>query len=146
MKITARINNEGARNDVSLSTNENVHSIDIPAKTGGKGSKANGGELLFLALATCYCNDVYREAAARGIEVVGVEVEVDGEFGSAGEPARNINYRAKVISRGSDRDRVAELLKHTDTVAEIHNTLRSGVDVHLDAQEIKIIEPAASDN
>jgi organic hydroperoxide reductase OsmC/OhrA len=146
MKIRARVSNEGGRNDVSLSTNDNVHSIDIPAKTGGKGSQANGGELLFLALATCYCNDIYREASARGITVLGVDVEVDGEFGSAGEPARNIKYRVRLKARGATEQQARELLKHTDTVAEIHNTLRKGVEVRLDVQQVEIIETAVSDN
>jgi uncharacterized OsmC-like protein len=35
---------------------------------------------LFLALATCYCNDIYREAAKRNIKVDSVEVEVEGTF------------------------------------------------------------------
>ena len=31
-------------------------------KSPGRGSAVNGGEFLVLALATCYCNDLYREA------------------------------------------------------------------------------------
>jgi organic hydroperoxide reductase OsmC/OhrA len=102
------------------------------------GSSANGGELLFLSLATCFCNDIYREAGSRGIEVIGVDVEVDGEFGSVGQPARNVSYRAKIRTRGSSKEQVAELVKRTDTVAEVHNTLRAGVDVHLAGVEIEI--------
>jgi organic hydroperoxide reductase OsmC/OhrA len=30
------------------------HSLETPPRSGGFGSNANGGELLFLALATCY--------------------------------------------------------------------------------------------
>ena len=140
MKILARINNEGGRNDVSLSTNENVHPIDIPAKAGGAGSKANGGELLFLALATCCCNDLYREAAARGIEVVSAEIEVGDEFGSAGEPARNIIYRARIKARGATEQQVMELLEHTDSVAEVHNTLRKGIDVRLVGKRVEVVK------
>jgi hypothetical protein len=56
-----------------------------------EGSSINGGELLFAALATCFCNDRYREAAKRGVEVQDVEVEVTGTFGNPGEPARDIS-------------------------------------------------------
>ena len=91
MKIRATISNERDHNAVTLCTNESVHSINIPSKASGLGSSANGGELLFLSLATCYCNDVYREAGSRGIDIIGVEVEVDGEFGAIGEPARNVS-------------------------------------------------------
>jgi organic hydroperoxide reductase OsmC/OhrA len=44
------------------------------------GSSINGGELLFAALATCFCNDLYREAAQRGINVQDVDVEVTETF------------------------------------------------------------------
>jgi uncharacterized OsmC-like protein len=44
------------------------------------GSSANGGEPLFLALASCYCNDIYRETAKRNIEVERVEVNGEGDF------------------------------------------------------------------
>jgi uncharacterized OsmC-like protein len=123
MKITAKLENSKDNHQVTLQTNDNVHSITIPAKSTGYGSSANGGELLFLALATCYCNDIYREAAKRNIKVERVEVEVDGDFGVEGEPAKNVTYRAKVLAQASE-DEIRELMEFTDTVAEIQNTLR----------------------
>jgi organic hydroperoxide reductase OsmC/OhrA len=140
MKIRATVSNERDRNHVTLHTDERVHSIHIPSKAGGLGSSANGGELLFLALATCYCNDLYREAGSRGIEIAGVEVEVEGEFPAAGEPARNIVYRAKIKALHANQEQVTELMKHTDRVAEVHNTLRTGLDVRLVGATIEIIE------
>jgi uncharacterized OsmC-like protein len=94
-------------------------------------SSINGGELLFLALATCYCNDIYREAAKRQIAVQQVEVEVEGEFGAEGEPARRITYSARVAASASDAE-IEDLLRHTDRVAEIHNTLRTATEVILE--------------
>jgi organic hydroperoxide reductase OsmC/OhrA len=123
MKISATVQNSEGQHHVTLRTNDNVHSLAIPPRPTGFGSSANGGELLFLALATCYCNDIYREAAKRGLEVEHVEVEVAGEFGAEGEPARNVSYRAKVTARASEAQ-IRELMSHTDRVAEIHNTLR----------------------
>ena len=76
MKISAKVENSKDNHEVTLQTNDNVHSIVIPSKPTGYGSRANGGELLFLALATCYCNDIYREAAKRNINVERVEVNV----------------------------------------------------------------------
>ncbi len=99
--------------------------MSIPSKPHGLGSDVSGGELLFLALATCYCNDVYREAAKRGIDVEQVDVVVEGEFGAEGQPAKNIVYHACVKSPASEAQ-VRDLLTHTDTVAEIQNTLRAG--------------------
>lgn len=135
MKISARVQNSVGQHHVTLRTNDNAHSLAIPPKPTGFGSSANGGELLFLALATCYCNDIYREAAKRGLQVEQVEVEVAGEFGAEGEPAKNVTYHAKVTAHASEAE-IRELMSATDRVAEIQNTLRGGTPVTLDALEV----------
>ena len=135
MKIKANIQNSQGQNHVILTTNDNSHSIIIPPKSSGLGSSANGGELLFLALATCYCNDIYREAAKRNIPVEKVEVEVSGDFGAEGEGAKNVSYSAKVHAKGTEEE-IRALMEYTDTVAEIQNTLRVGTDVKLSGVEI----------
>ena len=135
MKITARVENSKDNHQVTLQTNDNVHSIVIPPKSTGYGSSANGGELLFLALATCYCNDLYREAAKRNIQVDRVEVEVDGDFNAEGEPARNVSYRAKVAAQASEQE-IQDMMRFVDTVAEIQNTLRIATPVTLEHTEV----------
>ena len=130
MKISAKLNNTAGGQQVTLRTNEREQELAVPVKTGGFGSAVNGGELLFLALATCYCNDIYREAEKRGISVEQVEVEVDGEFAGEGEPARNVTYRARVLTDAPEQQ-IRELMHHTDRVAEIHNSLRLGTPVIL---------------
>ncbi len=138
MKISAKIENSRDNHQVTLQTNDNVHSITIPPKPTGYGSSANGGELLFLALASCYCNDIYREAAKRNIKVDRVEVNVEGDFGAEGEPARNVTYRARVYADASE-DKIREMMKFTDTVAEIQNTLRNSRSVILtELEAVKI--------
>ena len=134
MKISAQVQNSHGEHQVTLTTNGNPHSIVIPPKPSGYGSSANGGELLFLALATCYCNDIYREAAKRGIKVEQVEVTVEGQFASEGGPATGITYRAKVVAHAPEAE-IRELMQHTDTVAEIQNTLRVPTPVTLDSIE-----------
>ncbi|HWU37634.1 MAG TPA: OsmC family protein [Candidatus Acidoferrum sp.] len=99
MKISARVQNSHNIHHVILRTNDQSHPLTIPPKPTGFGSSADGGELLFLALATCYCNDIYREASKRGIMVGHVEVEVEGEFGAEGASAQNVTYRAKVAAK-----------------------------------------------
>ena len=137
MKISARVENSRDQHHVTLTTNENSHSLNIPPKRTGFGSSANGGELLFLALATCYCNDVYREAVKRDIHVERVEIEVSGDFGAEGEPARNVSYRAKVHAQGTEAE-IRALMEKTDTLAEIQNTLRVGTPVSLDGIEVVV--------
>ena len=135
MKIQARVENSQNQHQVTLTTNGNSHSLTIPPRPSGFGSSANGGELLFLALATCYCNDIYREAAKRNIQVEKVEVEVSGDFGAEGEGAKNVTYKAKVHAKGTEEE-IRALMEHTDTVAEIQNTLRAGTEVKLSGIEI----------
>jgi hypothetical protein len=66
--------------------------------------------LLCLALATCYCSDLYR-----------VEVVVEGRFGAMGEPAQDLTYHVRVSSK-SEEGKVLELLRHADQGAEVHKT------------------------
>jgi uncharacterized OsmC-like protein len=135
MKISARVINNKETHKVSVATNHKEQSINIPPKANGYGSSLNGGELLFLALATCYCNDIYREAGKRGISVNKIEVEVEGEFGGEGEPAKNIIYNTKITS-DSGNETIINLLKYVDAIAEIHNTLRTHTPVTLSRYEI----------
>ena len=123
MKVSARVDNSFRVHVVTLKTNDLARELPIPPKADGVGSSANGGELLCLALATCYCNDLYREAKKHGIELDRVEVEVEAMFGAEGAAAEQLAYRARVSAKAS-RERIIELMRHTDTVAEIQNTIR----------------------
>ncbi|HTP10259.1 MAG TPA: OsmC family protein [Anaerolineae bacterium] len=135
MKISAIVHNSEGQHHVTMRTNDSERSLSIPPKSTGFGSSANGGELLFLALATCYCNDIYREASKRGLKVERIEVEVNGEFGAEGEPAQNITYRAKVTAQAGE-EQVRNLMSYTDQVAEIQNTLRVETPVTLSSIEV----------
>lgn len=131
MKISAVVRSSPVVHEVVVCTDASEQSLAVPSKTSGAGSKVNGGEFLMLALATCYCNDLYREAATLGISIQSVEVEASAEFAGIGLAATNIVYRAKVLSPSSPSE-IAELLRVTDAVAEVHNTVRSGVPVTLE--------------
>lgn len=102
MTISAIIKNDCRVNDITVSTDDSERKIYIPGKEIGGGSSVNGGELLFLALATCFCNDLYREAGRRKIILSSVEVIVSGEFGNEGESASDIVYEVKAHSSASD--------------------------------------------
>ena len=131
MNISARVTNQLNEHTVTVQTNGREQSLAIAHKADGFGSSVNGGELLFLALATCYCNDLYREGRKRGIEIAKVEIEVSGDFGAEGAPAKDIRYRASVDAK-APREAIVELMRHTDTVAEIQNTLRASSPVSLE--------------
>jgi len=65
-------------------------------------------------------------------------VEVEGEFGAEGAPARNVSYRAKVTAQASEAQ-IRELMSHTDRVAEIQNTLRVETPVLLSSIEVATV-------
>jgi organic hydroperoxide reductase OsmC/OhrA len=96
----------------------------------GFGSAANGGELLCLAMATCYCNDIYREAAKRAMDIIRVQVEASAEFGEPGAPASQLSYSVTVFARAPE-GAIDDLIRYTDGVAEVQNTLRQGIPVRL---------------
>lgn len=130
MQITAIVTNSATGHDVIVRTGNSTQPLSVPSKSSGKGSAINGGEFLMLALATCYCNDLYREAERLAIPIEGVEVEASAEFPGIGLAATNITYRASVSSSASS-SAIEQLLRETDAVAEIHNTVRAGVPVQL---------------
>jgi putative redox protein len=104
--------------------------IDRAKEAGGLGLGFNGGELLLLAVGGCYSNHVYREAAKRGLRVQNVEVKVTADW--AGEPVRaqNVCFSVSVEAEATAQE-ILDLIHHTDSVAEIPNSLRLGTAVQL---------------
>lgn len=130
MQIAATVVSSTSKHEVTVRTGETSQSLSVARKPAGPGSSVNGGEFLMLALATCYCNDLYREAQRLGIPIEGAEVEAIAEFPGIGLAASNISYRARVHSSAPLAD-VQRLLRETDAVAEVHNTIRTGARVEL---------------
>jgi len=131
MRISAYVRNGDGQHEANVSTNGTTQGVPVSTKENGFGFAINGGEFLMLALATCYCNDLYREAQRLGITLTRVEVEAHAEFAGIGLAARDIRYRAQVESPASP-EQIGELIRQTDAVAEIHNTIRAGVPVTLE--------------
>lgn len=130
MRITAHVDNAAGEHRVVVSTDGREQRLAMAAKVTGRGSAVNGGEMLCLAVATCYCNDVFREATKRGVAVESVSVDVEADFGGAGEPARSITYRVR-LAGGADAAALRDLARHVDAIAEVQGTLRRGVSVVL---------------
>jgi organic hydroperoxide reductase OsmC/OhrA len=128
--ISAVVKNTASSHEVEVRTGGVIQRLAIEPKPSGRGSAVNGGEFLMLALATCYCNDLFREAARLGIVIESAEVVASAEFPGIGLAARNIAYRARIQSPASPAE-IARLLQETDAVAEVHNTVRAGVPVEL---------------
>jgi uncharacterized OsmC-like protein len=88
---------------------------------------ANGAHLLHLSVAFCVLNDTYREAAALGIVVDGVMVEVDGGFDEDWR-STGLEYEVTLDSRASVEE-LDRLVAIVDDVAEIPRALRAGTAV-----------------
>jgi hypothetical protein len=66
-----------------------------------------------------------------GIAVQDVKVEVTGTFGNLGEPARDISYRVQVHADAT-KATIDDLIRATDSLAEVQNTVRAGCAVRLE--------------
>ena len=118
------------RHSVLVRTNDDGKEISISPKSGGYGSSVNGGELLLLALATCFFNHLFRGAGRRNLVVSGVDVIVTADFDAEGEAGSNFRYLVDVQSP-EPQDEIESLIRHTDSIAEIHKTLRKGISITL---------------
>ena len=104
--------------------------VDRPADGGGRGLGFNGGQLLYLAVAGCVSNDLFREARAEGIELARVVVRVHGDF--EGDPPVSTPITVDLeVDGDAPHDRLAELVERVDAIAEIPNSLRRGTVVTL---------------
>ena len=112
--------------------------VDRPEQAGGMGLGFNGGELLLLAIGGCYCNDIFREAAKRGMVIKSVQVDVQADWGGDPIRAQDVTFSTRIEAEASEADILA-LIEHTDQVAEIPNSLRLGTPVTLtQAQAISV--------
>jgi organic hydroperoxide reductase OsmC/OhrA len=103
---------------------------DRPVAAGGGGLGFNGGQLLYAAIAGCYSNDLYREAATLGITLRRVAIAVDGDFPSRGEPSTPITVDLE-LEGDAPEDRLRELVDLVDRIAEIPNSIRGTTPVTL---------------
>jgi putative redox protein len=104
--------------------------VDRPTEGGGRGLGFNGGQLLYLAVAGCISNDLFREARTAGIELGTVRVKVSGDF--VGDPAvsEEIHYEVELTGKATDNE-LSALIEQVDDIAEIPNSLRQGTHVRL---------------
>jgi organic hydroperoxide reductase OsmC/OhrA len=130
MRSVARIHNSEGQHTADVSAGKHTASISIASKLSGFGSSVSGGELLMLAMATCFCNDIYREALQMNIEVISVDVECSGDFPAEGAPATGVKYTASITARAPEHQ-IRELAARTDREAEVQNTVRAGTPVEL---------------
>ena len=105
---------------------------DRPTAAGGGGLGFNGGQLLYLSIAACWSNDLYREAATMGIELDGVEITVDGDFPARGSGSTPILVEV-VVRSSAPEARVRALIAEVERVAEIPRAIRDATAIRVNA-------------
>ena len=105
---------------------------DRPTAAGGGGLGFNGGQLLYLSIAACWSNDLYREAATMGIELDGVEITVDGDFPARGSGSTPISVEI-VVRSSAPEARVRALIAEVERVAEIPRAIRDATAIRVNA-------------
>ena len=105
---------------------------DRPTAAGGRGLGFNGGQLLYLSIAACWSNDLYREAATMGIELDGVEITVDGDFPARGSGSTPISVEV-VVRSSAPEARVRALIAEVERVAEIPRAIRDATAITVNA-------------
>jgi putative redox protein len=108
---------------------------DRPSAAGGGGLGFNGGQLLYLSIAACWSNDLYREAATMGIELDGVEITVDGDFPARGSGSTPISVEL-VVRSPAPEEQVRALIAEVERVAEIPRAIREGPSITVRAEVI----------
>ena len=106
--------------------------VDRPTAAGGGGLGFNGGQLLYMSIAACWSNDLYREAATMGIDLEGVEITVDGDFPSRGSGSTPITVDVVVRSEAPEA-KVRELIAEVERIAEIPRAIREGPPIEVRA-------------
>lgn len=104
--------------------------VDRPTTVGGGGLGFNGGQLLYLSIAACLSNDIYREAATMGIDLDGVEITVDGDFPARGAGSTPITVDIAIRTAAPD-DQVLALVAEVERVAEIPRTIREAPPIEI---------------
>ena len=104
--------------------------VDRPVEAGGRGLGFNGGQLLNLAVAGCVSNDLFREAARRGIRLDRVRVVADSTYAGSLATSSPIEYEVE-LSGDPSPEALANLVTYLDEIAEIPSSIRRGTEVWL---------------
>jgi hypothetical protein len=130
MKLIVQIS---AQHDAATSTgwvNGRSLTIDRTRAAGRAGECPSHNELLCLALAAGYADELLEEAERRGIVVERAHVTVEAETGHSGRTTRNLALAVR-LETDENEPAVMELIEHTDRVSEVLKVIRLGTPVRL---------------
>lgn len=128
--FTVRTRNVADRSAAIGSAGPYTVVVDRSVEGGGDGVGFNGGQLLYLAIAACVSNDLFREADAAGIRLHTVAITVDGDFSGVPATSTEVTYDVE-LSGDAGENVLRSLVQRVDSIAEIPNSLRHGTSVVL---------------
>lgn len=111
-----------------------AHSLTVDRPLGvarGEGLGFNGGELLALAIGGCFCNDLHYVAAAEGIELTSLAVEVTLEL--SGKPLLATAAHMTVQATAAGGADVAAVIAKAKANSTVSNSLSRGFPVAVSA-------------
>ncbi len=125
----------GMQSAVGWAGNQTI-TIGRPEGVGGDGLGYKGGQVLVLAVGTCFYNNLYYAADERGIKIRNVEIEVTSEWTKEPKVSSGISVSVKVEAE-ADLAEIQELINYVDRVSTVSNSLRQGTTVSIgDVQAI----------
>jgi putative redox protein len=109
--------------------------IGRPEGVGGDGLGYSGGQVLVLAVGTCFYNNLYYAADERGINIRSVELEVSSGWTEEPKVSSGIVINAKVEADASPAD-IEELIHQANHVSTVSNSVRQGTTVSMGSVQI----------
>lgn len=113
--------------------------VDRPLAKGGTDAGAMGGELFLASVGGCFMSNLLAAIKARDANVANVRVEVTGSIADA--PARFATVDLRVTADSKDRDLFEKLVEIADRGCIMMNTVRSIVELRIDATSPISTEP-----
>ncbi len=113
--------------------------IGRPKGVGGDGFGYSGGQVLVLAVGTCFYNNLYYAADERGIKIISVELEVTSGWTEEPKVSSGIIISAQVEAEASPNE-IEELIHHANRVSVVSNSVRQGATVAMGSiQAISVV-------
>lgn len=102
--------------------------IGRPEGVGGDGLGYSGGQVLVLAVGTCFYNNLYYAADERGIKIQSAELEITGGWTEEPMVSSGIVVNAKVEAEAAPAE-IEELIHYASRVSTVSNSVRQGTTV-----------------
>ena len=127
----------GMQSAVGWSGNQTI-TIGRSKDVGGDGIGYSGGQVLVLAVGTCFYNNLFYAADQRNIKIRNVELEVVSRWTEEPMVSSGIQINAKVEAEANS-DEIQELILYASQASTVSNSVREGITVSMgDIQPVPV--------